>query len=362
MKAFYLALALTFIGTSLLPAQQTKVLSADKHNEYGLVYSLPITALEVTVTAEKETLIAGPYAKYAKKYLANDHIVSQSDEVWTITDINVAPYGAIDPDSKYLMQLKPGATAFIGVAQDGMLLTINKEPPAQTQAPLMLERPAPAPNKLTGKEYLKYVDEDFIASQSTAKQAQMLAESIMEVRDAYISLTRGTADNMPTDGRQLELMLNSLKDQEEAMTAAFTGSSYKETVRRTYTYVPEEDGTEILFRFSDFKGFCAPDDYAGAPVQIRVNITAEGSLPTDDKGVEKQLPKDAVRYCIPGNAQVTIAFDGKTLYNRELEFSQFGVVFGLSPALFTDKKAPSYAIFSPVTGGLKEIGVLPAMQ
>lgn len=142
------------------------------------------------------------------------------------------------------------------------------------------------------------------------------------------------------------------------MTAAFTGTSYTETVSRTYTYVPEEDGTEILFRFSDFKGFCAPNDYAGAPVQIRTNITAEGALPVDEKGVEKQLPKDAVRYCLPGNAQITIAFDGETLYNRELEFAQFGVVFGLAPTLFSDRKAPTYAIFNPVTGGLKEIGTL----
>ena len=140
------------------------------------------------------------------------------------------------------------------------------------------------------------------------------------------------------------------------MTAAFTGSAYSETVSRTFSFVPEEDGEEILFRFSDFKGFCAPNDYAGAPVRIKVNITAQGELPVDDKGQEKQIPKDAVRYCIPGEAQVSLSFDGKTLYNRELEFAQFGVIFGLSPSLFTDKKEPSYAIFNPVTGGLREIG------
>lgn len=356
MKALFFILPLLAMAAPA-GAQQTKVLTAEKHNEYGLVYSLPITALQVTITAEKETRIAGPYAKYAKKYLANDRIIAESGEEWTLLSVDVKPYGAVDPDSRYLMQLKAGATTFIGVAQDGMLLSINCEPeaPVNTKAK---DLPQPSQGRPTGKEYLKYVDEDFIASQSTAKQAQMLAENIMEVRDAHISLTRGTADNMPTDGRQLELMLNSLRDQEEAMTAAFTGSTYTETISHTYTYVPEEDGTEILFRFSDFKGFCAPNDYAGAPVQIRVNITAEGALPVDEKGVEKQLPKDAVRYCIPGDAQITIAYDGETLYNRELEFSQFGVVFGLAPTLFTDRKAPTYAIFNPITGGIKEIGTI----
>ena len=359
MKNIILTLMLAATAAAPCAAQQTKVLSAEKHNEYGLVYSLPLTALEITITAEKETLIAGPYSNFAKKYLAADKVISESGEKWTIKNISVRPYGAINPDenSQYLMQLKPGSTTFIGVDRDGMLLSINREP--QVPVPAEPYSPVPDDKPLTGKEYLKYVNEDFIASQSSAKQAQMLSENIMEIRDAYISLTRGTADNMPTDGRQLELMLNSLQAQEKALTAAFTGCSYTESVCRTYTFLPEDDEESVLLRFSDFKGFCAPTDYAGAPVTMRVAVTARGTLPADANGVEKQLPKDAVRYCIPGNARISILFDGQTLYNKEMEFAQMGIQFGLDPKLFTDKKNPSYAIFDPVTGGLLDLGALP---
>ncbi|MDE5902244.1 MAG: DUF4831 family protein [Muribaculaceae bacterium] len=34
------------------------------------------------------------------------------------------------------------------------------------------------------------------------------------------------------------------------------------------------------------------------------------------------------------------------------------MIFGLAPNLFTDRKEPSYAIFNPVTGGLKELGTV----
>ncbi len=353
-------LALTLISAlatfSLISAQQTKALTADKHNEYGLVYSLPVTALQITVTAEKETLIAGPYANYAKKYIGASNPIAESGEKWTILDVSVIPYGAVNPESRYLMQLKPGATTFISVSHNGMLLSVNKDMTDNT-ARGIVNQDDPEP-RYTGQEYLQFVDEDFIASQSTAKQAEMLSENLMEVRDAYLSLTRGTADTMPVDGKQLELMLSSLKEQQRAMTAAFTGCSYKEIVTRTFTYVPEEDTSEVLFRFSDFKGFCGAQDYAGAPVNIRINVTAEGKLPSDANGKEKELPKDAVRYCIPGEAQVTLTFGGKTLYNKEMEFAQFGCEFGLSPSLFTDKKQPSYATFNPVTGGLEELGVI----
>ncbi len=50
-------------------AQQTKLLTAEKHNEYGLVYTLPVTALDIEVTAVREVKKAGQYYQYAKKYV-----------------------------------------------------------------------------------------------------------------------------------------------------------------------------------------------------------------------------------------------------------------------------------------------------
>lgn len=190
--------ASSLLGTNVGFAQQTKILTAEKHNEYGLIYSLPITALRVTVTAQKETLIAGPYANYSKKYLAAENPIMESGEKWTILNVEVTPYGAVDPSARYLMQLKPGALTFLQVDRNGMLIAVNKE-----TEPANEKRSQPAADaseqKYTGQEYLQYVDEDFIASQSKAKQAEMLAENLMEVRDAYLSLTRGTADTMPVD-------------------------------------------------------------------------------------------------------------------------------------------------------------------
>ena len=336
-------------------AQQTKILTAEKHNEYGLVYTLPTTALQIEITATREIRKAGPYYQYAKKYVGTDVVIKEDGEVWTIESVRVQPYGVPNQEERYMMQLKPGATTFIGVAQDGMLLSINANP--ITPPEFKSTQPGePEGEQLADREYLQYVDEDFIASQSKAKQAQMLAESLMEIREAKISLTRGTADQMPTDGRQLELMLNSLRHQEAAITAAFLGNSVKETVVRTFTFEPEEEGRSVLFRLSDFDGFVSADDYSGEPVYIKVDVTNEGVMPVDAKGEAKKMPKDAVAYNVPGTAKVSLTFKGKTLFSNEFEMSQFGVVFGLNPVLFSDKKAPSYAIFDPTTGALKEIG------
>ncbi len=62
-------------------------------------------------------------------------------------------------DNKYLMQLKPGAVTYICVDDNGMLLSINgEEGVARPAAPGNSENPDP----VNIREYLQYVDEDFV--------------------------------------------------------------------------------------------------------------------------------------------------------------------------------------------------------
>lgn len=355
----YLGLILISI-VSLLPvslkAQQTKVLTADKHNEYGLIYSLPDTQLEIEVVARHTVKKAGPYSQFAKKYLGITDVIAADSEHWEIIGVNVVSRGVPTTELQYLMQLKAGALTYINLTESGLLLAINSEVtlPEETQT----ETISMLPSSLDDDEYLQYMTEDFLSSQSSVKRAQMLAESIMEVRNAKISLSRGTAEAMPTDGRQLELMLSSLSRQEQSMTDAFTGTTQVETVVKHYSFLPTEDvaGRQILFRMSDFAGFVAADDYSGDPVYIDLEVIRRGELPVNEKGEEKKLPKDAVIYTIPGAAKVTLSTLGKTLYEGEFEIAQLGVNFGLNPSIFTSKKEPSYAIFDPTTGAVVKIG------
>lgn len=354
MKTANVLLAATALCLAIpATAQQTRTLTADKHNEYGLVYTLPVTAVRFDVTARHTVSHAGPYFQYAKKYIGTDKVVKEDSEHWEILSVKATPVGIPDTENEYLMQLKPGALTSICVADDGMLLAINRD----VDAPAAPELPEDTrlKSEVGPRDYLQFVNEDFLASQSSAKQAQMLSESLMEVRDAKISLTRGTAETMPTDGRQLELMLNSLSQQEASMTAAFLGTVESQTVTRSFVFTPGEPGRSVLFRMSDFAGFVAADDYSGEPVYVNVKVTRRGEMPVDDKGDEKKVPRDAVIYNIPGAATVSLSHSGKTLWSGDLECSQYGIQFGLQPTLFSDRKVRSYAVFDPATGALVKI-------
>ncbi len=342
-------MALSF--SARIDAQQTRRLTADKSNDYGVVYRLPVTGVEIMASATRTTYTAGPFYQYAAKFIGTDKVVREDAVVWKLDNLSMSTYGVADPNESYVMQVKPGSSVSLTVAEDGMLLGINTEaePPYRPAA----YRPAlPPVDPKPIDEYLKFVDEDFLACQSTYKQAEMLAATLMEIREARIALTRGTAETMPTDGRQLELMLASLQDQEDAIKRAFTGQTVTESYTRNYLVVPDEEGEQILCRFSEFDGFVEPDDLSGAPVRMAIRVVTEPETPLDAKGEPKKLPKDAVVYNVPATASVTLTHDGRKMVEKEYGFGQFGITFGLQPSLFSDKREPYSASFNPADGSL----------
>lgn len=357
MTKFLLTAAVALLtGFQAFP-QQTKVLTAEKHNEYGLVYSLPTTALRITVTAQKETFTAGPFHQYAKRYTAYPNAIAEDAVIWKITEVSAERIGVKGDTPEYLMQLKAGATTFIGVSDNGMLLSINAEPEAPDfDSDNMAATRKTIRDEGKADDYLKYVNMDFVSAQNSMKQAEMIAGALMDVRETILDLKSGNSDNMPADGRQYELMIRGLEDQEKALNRAFTGTSSLEEYVSEFIYIPQREGEEILFRLSDFRGFTDADDYSGSPVYIKTEILQEGRMPTDVNGETKKFPKDGVVYAIPGTARISIYTDRDRLYAAESSFAQFGTTFGLAPSLFTDKKAPSYAVFSPITGEVTEIG------
>lgn len=336
-------------------AQQTQMLTGDKSNEYGVVYSLPLTELVVDVRCNITERVPGPYRQYAKRYLGAEAEVAEHSSNVRIDGVEMWHRG-VPSQQQYLMQMKPAALAKLNVADSGMLLAINTETEAPEYPSLKQPGNTDAPRI---DEYLRYVDSDYLSSLSSAKKAQLLAQTIMDIRESRLSLSRGTAETMPTDGRQLELMLRSLEQQENALLRAFNGYEYTRTQARRYTLVPDSTTcgeNVVLFRLNDNDGFCDKEDYSGEPVYVNLSIVQSPQLPLDIKGEPKALPKNAVIYALPGTASVSLTYKGEAVGSPvQLDFAQFGTTFGLDPKLFTDRRKPSMAIFEPATGALVEI-------
>lgn len=351
------------LHNSLLSAQQTQKLTAAKHNDFGIIYSLPITHFDITVTGEKVTKTAGPYYKYAKKYLGIDDPITADSKQLVVKNVTVSPYGVPDENNKYLMQFKKGSPALY-LNEIGLPISINIEPESATGEVTQAAEPKKA--KVRKPAYTatsSAIPGELLVSESTAKKAELAAQSIYKIRESRTAYITGDADQMPPDGEALKLSLAQLDQQEAALMAMFIGNTTVEPVTYKFDFVPaEEFSNKILFRLSDYDGLVDKNDLSGAPVYATLKITRKGEIPLDEKGQEKKLPKGAVMYNIPGEAQFSLFYNGKEIYSDNLQVAQYGIQYGLEPSIFTDKKASSYVIFYPSTGAIKEIGTLVGQQ
>lgn len=362
LSSALIALGIATCCSFTAEAQQTQKFTAAKHNEYGLVYSLPITHFRIEVEVEKTVKKAGPYYQYAKRYLNMDNVIAEDSHSWKLKSVKISSYGVPDDDNRYLMQFKNGSGVFLMMTEDGLPLAINQDVAVEDvpARPVMVKEDEDA---LSSEDLAMALPGELLVSESNAKRAEIAAHTIYKIRESRTAFAMGEADQMPPDGEAMKLVLAQLDEQERALMALFCGVERAETVRRVFDYCPEEEvERDVLFRISDADGVVKSDNLGGAPVYISVSILQEGTMPVDENGEEKKLPKNAVMYNIPGKALVTLRYEGKNIAKQEFDVSQFGIDFGLNPSMFTDKKNPSYLLFYPETGAIKEIGVAAPLQ
>ncbi|MDE6090535.1 MAG: DUF4831 family protein [Duncaniella sp.] len=342
-------------------AQTSAKLTATKANEFGLIYTLPLTAFEVTIAVEKTVSTPGEHYQYARKYLNADPIMKPA-VAWRITDAVINPIAIADEDQRYLANFKGGNGTFMMLTDSNFPLSVNDEdydpdsqlmelPKAVAAEPTVLQKPIAQ----------QAITPEMIQSKSSAKRAELAAEKIYELRTNRNEIISGQADAMPSDGAAMKLALDQLSAQEEALTAMFLGTVQKSVEVRTYTvYVPDEGeaARTVVARLSALDGLVAPDDLSGDPIYAEITPVSRGELPVNEKGVAKTFPKGGVAYRIPGSARVSLSYEGRTLAEKEFDVAQYGVVFGLDPALFTNKREPAYLHFNPLTGAVRELGTV----
>lgn len=343
----------------VVPAQTTQKLTADKTNEYALIYSLPLTVVDITIETEHTVKKTGEFNNYATRYLGleGDAVVRKPEHNITVKSVTITPRGTADPDNRWQAQFKNGNVPTMILTEDGVPLSINLEVEAP-DAPDLPEPVAPQPTALEGAAAREAVTEAMTRSTTLGKKAEAAAQRIFELRERRSDIFSGDAETMPPDGKATELILDGLSKQEAALTAMFTGTvqTYTEVTTVTYTPAKDDENKVLLARISPVDGVVSKDDLSGIPLYLSYQVLTRGKLPVNDKGDVKKFPKGGVAYTIPGSARITLTFKNNTIGQTDVDVAQLGATFGIDPAMFTDKKAPAYVEFSPVTGAIVRLG------
>jgi hypothetical protein len=354
---FSISLLIILSGNPLLA--QTKVIkvNATKTNDYGIQYVLPKTVLKVTIEYSETTQKAGPYAKYASRYLGiNDsEVVPENQAYYTLDKVFVTETGVPNKDQSYLVLFKSKTTApFVYLTEDGMLCSINAE-----------YRPDSSPEKgntvaVPSSDLLKInpqsiYTEEYLRAGSVSKMAEVAAKNIYKIRESRQDILTGEVENVPKDGEAMKIILGNLDAQEKLWTELFTGSS--ETVKHSKQLVIEpvaEIKKEILFRFSKYAGVVDSDDLSGNPVYWDLKDLKTVNIPEPDPKKKAKEPQSLV-YNIPGKADIDIYTATKKLYVTTVNVTQFGTTEILASDVFEDKKAPIQIYFYPTMGAIKQI-------
>lgn len=342
------------MGAVWAPAQTTQRFTASKANEYALVYSLPTTVLDITIETEHVVEQPGEFANYANRHLSITDAIRRPLNTVTVKSVTVTPRGVADPGNRWQVQFKAGAPVSMSLTDAGIPLSINTDEvvlPGEPKLPVAVDA---KPTPLEGDAARQAVTLEISRSTSPSKKAELTAQRIFELREQRGELISGNAENMPPDGAALQVALDNLAAQEAALTAMFAGTRKTYTTVRTVTFVPgRNDSTDVVIaRISPIDGLVDANDLTGEPLYLTMSVVDKAKLPVNERGEEKKFPKGGVAYVIPGSAEIAISYGGRTLSSTVYDLAQLGVVFGIDPALFADRKAPYFVQFSPVTGAI----------
>ncbi|MDR1402486.1 MAG: DUF4831 family protein [Tannerellaceae bacterium] len=354
MKNLILFMSLLLSLPSLSQTKATKRI-ATKSNNFGVTYSLPKTMLTVNAEVTKNTCKAGPYYRYAEKYLGVKNPIEEDKVYYELGNVNLINKGMPDPEQTYIIEFKPGTVApYAYLTEDGMLCAINAEYTPPASAGLEdAQKGETGPVKATD---ISVFSEELLMAGSLAKQAEVAARQIYRIRESRMNILTGEADNLPPDGQAMQLVIKQLEEQEKALTNLFTGVCTKETAYYDVSITPYDNlNMEVLFRFSDKLGIIAGDDLGGTPVYMNLKATEKAPVLDPKEAEKKEKALKGVIYNVPGKAVVDIVMNKKTLFKGEVQIIQFGSREGLAPVMFEDKKAPVKVFFYPETGAIKQI-------
>lgn len=354
VKSYILTLLLVI--SSCASAQKTVRVNAVKANDYGVVYSLPVTSFEVTLTIKKSTYQRGDFYTFAERYLAIDNPVIEDRVIYSLEEINVVNRGIPDKNNSYMVAFKPKSVEpFVFLREDGLIVSINAEPESEVRAELII------PAGVSGSENpRRYLSQETLMAGSTAKQAELVARQIFDLRRSRSDILSGEAESMPPDGNAYNVVMSEIDRQEKALTELFAGSLETEYFTKTVVVVPEQNNIDrqVIARFSEKLGVVDVDNLAGEPIYLSLtNKTPKVDMQLSAKELQRLESKlsEGIVYNIPAKADLVIEFKNRVAKNMEVDVVQFGTKDVLVRRMFDNNKQPIKVFFYPELGAVKQV-------
>ena len=310
-----------------------------------ITYSLPMTTITLEVEAVQEKFYAGPYAKYAEKYLGIKP--RQKDEtLFQLTEVKMTPYVEADQSRRYSMNVPAGRidNTFMKLAAGGFIsfsdanfgdesiwrFTTRTEGDFSSKgvtSNLSTESTTLYRNQKKESAYDKVsVQQNMVVEKTPEKRAAETADMILKIRQQRLQIVTGDTD-ATYSGEAMGAAIAELTRLEQEYMTLFVGYSEYQTQVMKFEIVPDaqrESQMYIAFRLSDAAGLVNPDNMSGRPVIMEIVPQEFAEPEVTSTYDEKKKPQVEAYYRIPSMCTVRLMDSGNVLMQTRLPIYQLG--------------------------------------
>ena len=324
----------------------------------GVVYYLPKTQLRIHFIISEEQFEPGPLVAYASRYLGESY-ATQPTTRYQIERVAMHAHGVPDTTQSYLIQsvTTPSVEQLAALTPEGLLYSLH----GKAYKPTTTDYLADYPKGVTQQEASQALPQEYALATSRAKQAEVAASRLFELRERRVELLSGQVETMPCDGPALKMVLDGLDKEIAALQALFAGRTTKRYYEEVVDIpIDEPISQQVVARFAPQYGLVDKKDLSGAPIYINVEAVKRPATQGDAE-LHKLTRSKSLRYIEPGRARVSLQLPERSqAITLELSVAQWGRTALLEHKLGADKLGQlPYTIYFDLTSGSIELIELP---
>ena len=346
-------IVLLLLGAVMSVALRAQVL---EENESALVYYSPKTSVTLDFTYTVETQVRGQFAEFAESMLDIHDAVKETSTSYAIKDVKIGTSTSTDYTRPHKVKTDAGFPVLLTINDRGLLTGYNVPLPEKKAPFKSNERDRKADQSKAPKMQAPPYPEEVLKAATPEAQAFEVAKQIFHLREMRMYLINGEVEHAPADGKAMELVLDELNRQEQALIQLFVGEKKIRREHKTIRVEPTNNG-QLLF-FSDENGFTDGDNIDADTIEVRMVCEPQTRKPAvlDEKKGKKKGEGELTQivYNIPGNCQVSVLYKKHSLADRTVPVAQLGIDVALPKSMFTGAELPKI-IFSDKTGNIVSI-------
>lgn len=302
-------------------------------------YSLPQTTITIEVEAVREYFYAGPYAKFAQKYLGVD--ARQADQTTCrVSTVRMTPYIEADQNFRYYVNPDKATQSFLSLTSQGLIAVTDGSFGESAEWRFTSQAGADFRGKgvssnLTSeaatlyrgvKENASYnriaVQQNMVVQKSLEQRAKEAADMIFNLRQKRVQIVTGDTD-ATYSGEAMGTALAEISALEKEYMSMFIGYSDFQTQKLKCDVVPVKDRksqTYVAFRISDTDGVVSADNMSGKPYLLEVIPQPIGEA----EGKAVQSKANVAIYRIPAICTVRLSDGVTSLLQDRIAVYQLG--------------------------------------